>query len=216
METSRPTPPLAVRAPLLLPALAVVGAAWMAARLPWLPVPLLAALGAGGLALGRRAGALIVWAALGLLWAQVRWVGPREAFLALRRERPVTLTGEVAGCWAADEDGHSAWLQAFQVQQGRSLRRTAARVRVHLPVRPASPCGGRLAVRGYLRPPRVYRNAVSTEVGSWSLWVKSASLAEHTGEADLLARAASAARGRLFPPASDAAGERPGLSWRGR
>lgn len=185
----------------------VVAAACLAARLSWLPVPLVVALGA----LGRRAGTLIVWAALGLLWAQVRWVGPREAFLALKPSRPMTLSGEVAGCWTADEDGESAWLAVHEVEQGRTLRRTAARVRVHVPRRTSgSACGGRLAVRGYLRPPRIYRNAVTTEVGSWSLWVKGASLAASRAEPDALSRAASAARSRLFPFAVDDA-ERPGL-----
>lgn len=210
-EPPAPAPPLAVRAPLLLPALAVVASAWVAAHASWLPVPLVVALGAAGLALGRRAGALIVWAALGLLWAEVRWVGPREAFQQLRPGRPVTLSGEIAGCWAGDEDGESAWLAVDRVEQGRVLRRTAARVRVHVAERPAaSACGGRLAVRGYLRPPRVYRNAVTTEVGSWSLWVKGATLAASTAEPDVLSRAAGAARGRLFPFAIDDA-ERPGL-----
>ena len=74
-----------------------------------------------------------------------------------------------------------------------------ARVRVHLPRRPAAaPCGGRLAVRGYLRPPRAYRNGVRTEVGGWSLWVKGDSLAASRGEPDLLSRVAGAARARLF------------------
>jgi len=207
-----PTPPLSVRAPLLLPALVVVAAAWLAARVSWMPVPLVVALGAAGLALGRRTGALIAWAALGLLWAEVRWVGPREAFLDLRPGRPVTLSGEVAGCWADDEDGQSAWLAVDQVEQGRSLRRTAVRVRVHVPEQPTtSACGGRLVVRGYLRTPRAYRNAVTTEVGSWSLWVKGASLARSDGSPDLLARLASAARVRLFHAAVAADGDRPGL-----
>ena len=224
MEEPASTPPLAVRAPLLVPAMVVVAAAWLASRCVWLPVPLVVVLGAGGLALGRRAGTLIAWAALGLLWAQVRWVAPREAFLALKPSRPVTLSGEVAGCWAADEEGESAWLAVAEVKQGRALRRTAARVRVHLPERStAARCGGRLSVRGYLRPPRVYRNGVVTEVGSWSMWVKGTSLAEATGEPDLLSRAAAAARSRLFPVAvaavdrqeqpahGDADGERRGL-----
>jgi competence protein ComEC len=190
----------------------VVAAAWLAARMSCMPVPLVVALGAAGLALGRRAGSLIAWAALGLLWAEVRWVGPREAFLALRSGRPVTLSGEVAGCWTDDEDGQSAWLAVDQVEQGRSLRRTAARVRVHVPERPtASACGGRVVVRGYLRPPRAYRNAVTTEVGSWSLWVKGASLARSDGPADVLARVASTARVRLFPSAFDVGSDRPGL-----
>ena len=189
----------------------VVAAAWLAARMPWLPVPLVVALGAAGLALGRRAGSLVVWAAIGLSWAEVRWVGPREAFLELKPGRPVTLAGEVAGCWAVDEDGESAWLAVDQVEQGRLLRRTAARVRVHVPRRPSvAGCGGRVAVRGYLRPPRAYRNAVVTEVGSWSLWVKGASLAESAAEPDVLSRAASVARRRLFPFGVDDA-ERPGL-----
>jgi competence protein ComEC len=211
VEATLPTPPLSVRAPLLVPAMLVVAAAWLAVRMPWLPVPLVVALGAAGLALGRRLGSLIVWAALGLLWAQVRWAGPRESFLVLQPGRPVTLSGDVAGCWAADEGGESAWLAVDQVAQGGALRRTAARVRVHLPRRPsAGACGGRLSVRGYLRPPKTYRNAVVTEVGGWSLWVKGAGLAESMAPPDLLSRAAGAARSRLFPFASDDA-ERPGL-----
>ncbi|HXT21662.1 MAG TPA: ComEC/Rec2 family competence protein, partial [Thermoanaerobaculia bacterium] len=166
-----------------------------------MPVALLVALGAAGIALGRRVGALLVWLAIGALWAEVRWVGPRQAFLALQPSRPVTLAGEVSGCWAEDEDGTSAWLDVREVRQGRALQRTAARVRVHLPPATAPPaCGGGLSVRGYLRPPRAYRNGIVTEVGSWSLWAKGASLAESTNEPDVLSRVAIAARNRLFAP----------------
>jgi competence protein ComEC len=201
VQSTPPAPALAVRAPLLLPALAAVGAAWAASRLPCLPIALLVALAAAGIALGRRAGSLLLWLALGAVWAEVRWVGPREAFLSLQPARPVTLAGRVAGCWVVDEDGLSAWLAVDEVRQGKVLRRAAARVRVHLPPpAPASACGGGLRVRGYLRPPRLYRNAGIAEVGSWSLWVKSSTLAEVAGEPDPLSRAAGAARRRLFPP----------------
>ena len=180
--------------------MAVVFAAWATARFPSSSIALLVALGAAGLALGRRVGALLVWLALGATWAQVRWVGPRQAFLALDPARPVTLAGEVAGCWAVDEDGLAAWLDVDEVRQGRALREAAARVRVHLPAETAPPaCGGGLSVRGYLRPPRVYRNGVITEVGTWSLWAKSATFAQITADPDALSRAAIAARRRLFP-----------------
>ncbi len=195
--------------------MAVVFAAWATARFPSSSIALLVALGAAGLALGRRVGALLVWLALGAIWAQVRWVGPRQAFLALDPARPVTLAGEVAGCWAVDEDGLAAWLDVDDVRQGKALRAAAARVRVHLPAEMAPPaCGGGLTVRGYLRPPRVYRNGTVTEVGTWSLWAKSATLAEITAEPDALSRAAIAARQRLFPPPQIEAEEhepRPGL-----
>jgi len=201
--------PLSARAPLLVPAVAVVAAAWSAGRIGLLPVPLIVALGAAGLAWGRRAGPVLAWVAIGLVWAEVDWVGPRQAFLALAPGRPVAIAGDVAGCWSADEDGESAWLEVDRVQQGRVLRRAAARVRVHLPGASGGhsggrsggrPCGGRLALRGYLRPPRSYRNGVVTEVGSWSVWVKGAALASSDGEPDPLERAATAARRRLFPP----------------
>src|SRR5438067_6236010 len=107
---ARPLPPLVVRCPLLLPAVAVVAGAWGAARLPFLPVPLLVALLAAGLGWGRRLGVALAWLAVGLLWAEVHWVTPRTALLAVDRSRPVTMTGEVAGCWSAEEEGTSAWL----------------------------------------------------------------------------------------------------------
>lgn len=176
----------------------------MAGRLSWLPVPLLVALAAAGMALGRRSGRAIAWLALGMLWGDVRWVAPREAFLSLSPARPVALAGAVAGCWEAGEEGESAWLEVDRVQQGHRLRRTAARVRVHLPGdgRKGS-CGGRLAIRGYLKPPHAYRNAVVSEVGSWSVWVKSPRLATLEGEPGLLARLGGAARRRLFPAVVD-------------
>jgi competence protein ComEC len=189
---------------------AVVAAAWLAGRIGPLPVPLVVALGAAGLAWGRRAGPILAWVAIGIVWAEVRWVGPRQAFLSIAPGRPVALAGDVAGCWSADEEGESAWLEVDRVQQGRVLRHAAARVRVHLPGTAGDrPCGGRLALRGYLRPPRSYRNGVVTEVGSWSVWVKGQALASSDGEPDPLERAATAARRRLFPPAmprTDAAG----------
>ncbi|HEV8631549.1 MAG TPA: DNA internalization-related competence protein ComEC/Rec2 [Thermoanaerobaculia bacterium] len=217
METApRALPPLSDRCPLLLPAILVVAGAWEAARLSWLPVPLLVALGCAGLALGRRAGVAIAWLALGLVWAEVRWVGPGRSFAAVEPGKPVTLGGDVVGCWAADDDGASATLAVDRLEQGRSVRRTSARVRVHLPIAAGEvsavpACGGRLAVRGYLRPPHRYRNAVTTEVGGWSLWVKGISLAVADGEPDLLARASGAARARLFLRGSVPERERPGL-----
>jgi competence protein ComEC len=204
---------------MLVPALAMVGGAWVAARAAWLPIPLLVALLAAGTALGRKWGSALVWLAFGLLWAEVRWVSPQAVFAALATGRPVSLAGEVAGCWSPDEDGASAWLAVDRVEQGRAVRETAARVRVHLPLDRSSthetrfPCGGRWAVRGYLRPPKLFRNARITEVGSWSVWVKSRSLASMEEEPDPLSRASGIARARLFANAASHGGApRPGVA----
>ncbi len=215
MGSPRSLAPLAVRAPLLVPAIALLGGTWVATRLPSLPVPMLVGLAAAALALGRRPGTAIAWLALGLLWTDVRWEGPHAAFLGVIRERPVALTGDIAGCWSVDADGLSASLAVDRLEQGSSLRHTAARVKVHLPRPPSgeslAPCGGRLVVRGYLRPPRAYRNGVVTEVGGWSLWVKGSSLARVEGEPGLLARASGALRQRIFPPGGVQVSPRPGL-----
>src|SRR5262249_33717674 len=144
---------------------------------------------------------------------QVRWAAPHQAFLSLRTDRPTTLAGEVAGCWNVDEEGSSATLLVDVAEQGHSLQGTAAHVRVHLPRGGiAVPCGGRWSVRGYLRPPRVYRNGTVTEVGSWSVWVKSRSLALLERGPDLLSRVSGAARARLFDDGAPREGPlRPGL-----
>ena len=190
--------PLPVRAPLLAPAAALVAGAWLAARAAEASVPLLVALACAGAAWGRR-GRLLVWLACGMLWSWLSWVEPERRLDALHPERPLALEGEVAGCWARDEAGDSAWLLARWARQRGAVTRVAGRVRVHLPGAAAERgCGGSLEVRGYLRPPRRYRNAIITEVGGRSLWVKSLALARETAPPGLLSRASTALRTRLF------------------
>jgi len=206
-----PLPPLSVRCPLLLPALAAAAGAWTAARLTSAPVELLVVLVAAGVALRGRTGLTVAWLAAGLLWAQVRWVTPQQALLAVDRSRPVEIAGDVSGCWSADEEGASVTLALRRIAQGERVLRAAGRVRLHLPREPALPsCGGRLAARGYLRPPHVYRNVVEITVGGWSMWVKSPELLRLEGPPGPLARVATLVRRRLFPPRF-LPEERPGL-----
>jgi len=206
-----PLPPLSVRCPLLLPALAAAAGAWTAARLTSAPVELLVVLVAAGVALRGRTGLTVAWLAAGLLWAQVRWVTPQQALLAVDRSRPVEIAGDVSGCWSADEEGASVTLALRRIAQGERVLRAAGRVRLHLPREPALPsCGGRLAARGYLRPPHVYRNVVEITVGGWSMWVKSPALLRLEGPPGPLARVATLVRRRLFPPRF-LPEERPGL-----
>ena len=199
--------PLSVRAPLLAPAVAVVGGAWLAAQALAPPVPLLVALACLGAAWGRRGWWLVALAG-GTLWSSLAWVEPQRRLERLHPRRPVALAGEVAGCWDRDETGDSAWLLSRWARQRGIVVRVAGRVRVHLPAGAAPRgCGGSLEVRGYLRPPRRYRNAVTTEVGGWSLWVKSLALTRETGPPGPLARASGALRARLFAGPGDAAEE---------
>src|SRR5688500_10518581 len=199
--------PLSVRAPLLAPAVAVVGGAWLAAQALAPPVPLLVALACLGAAWGRRGWWLAALAG-GMLWSSLAWVEPQRRLERLHPRRPVALAGEVAGCWDRDETGDSAWLLSRWARQRGSVVRVAGRVRVHLPAGEAPRgCGGSLEVRGYLRAPRRYRNAVITEVGGWSLWVKSLALTRETGRPGPLARASGALRARLFGEPGDSAEE---------
>lgn len=207
-----PRPPLlGVRAPLLAPAVAWVAGAWLAGRALPLPVPALLALAALAFALRRPPAAWLGWLAIALVWAEVRWAGPRRELLALQPGRPVALTGEVSGCWSRDASGDGAWLALRWVRQGRLSRPAAGRVRIHVPAGTAGGgCGGVVRVRGTLRGPRTYRNAIPITVGGWSVWVKSAALYEQLAPPDPLARASGALRARLFP--DSAAEPRPGLS----
>ena len=199
--------PLAVRAPLLAPAVALVGGAWLAAQALAPPVPLLVALACLGAAWGRRGWWLVALAG-GTLWSSLAWVEPERRLERLHPRRPVALAGEVAGCWDRDETGDSAWLLARWARQRGRVVRVAGRVRVHLPgVEAPRGCGGSLEVRGYLRPPRLYRNGVTTEVGGWSLWVKSVALSRPTGPPGALARASGVLRARLFARPGEAADE---------
>jgi competence protein ComEC len=192
--------PLSVRAPLLAPAIAVVGGSWLAAEALPLSVPLLLALGCAGAAWGER-GWWLAFLAGGLLWSSLAWVEPHRRLVRLDADRPVALRGEVSGCWSRDLEGDAVWLLARWARQGTEVQRVAARLRVHLPVTGTSRgCGGSLEVRGYLRPPRRYRNAVVIEVGSWSMWVKSVALTREIAAPGIFARASHALRARIFAP----------------
>ena len=199
--------PLAVRAPLLGPALAVVGGAWLAAQALPLPVGLLVALACGGAALGGRGWWLAALAG-GALWSSLAWVEPERRLEGLHPRLPVALEGRIAGCWDRDGTGDSAWLMARWARQRGVVTRVAGRVRVHLPSTVAvRGCGGGIEVRGYLRPPRLYRNAFPIAVGGRSVWVKSLALVRETSPPGPLARASALLRARLFEGHGEVGGE---------
>jgi competence protein ComEC len=195
-----PVAPLPVRAPLLGPALAVMAGAWLAGEASSVAVPLTVGLACLGIAWGGR-GWVLTWLAAGLLWSTLSAVEPRRRLERLHPERPIALEGEVAGCWSREAEGEAAWLLARWARQGSSVERVSGRVRIHVPAA-SEPrgCGGRLRVRGYLRPPRQYRNAAPLEVGAWSVWVKSVALTRDVGPPGVLARGSATLRARLFTP----------------
>ncbi|HEV7668350.1 MAG TPA: DNA internalization-related competence protein ComEC/Rec2 [Thermoanaerobaculia bacterium] len=157
MKTNdRNTPP----APLFAPALALAAGALFALFSVRLSVPLLVALIALGLALRRRFGVLVAAVGAGALVATLFYSLPGRAELGVDSERPVVLSGRIAGHWTADEDG---WEAPFEVdrfaQAGRSVpARFAARLRIPGEEEPPE-FGSAVRAEGYLKRSAPFANA---------------------------------------------------------
>ncbi|HVS02750.1 MAG TPA: DNA internalization-related competence protein ComEC/Rec2 [Thermoanaerobaculia bacterium] len=199
-----------MRAPLALDAAACAAGIALGGVAAAPPVPLLVCLGGLGVALGGRRGRLLAWIAVGLLMVTLRGpVSPGAAGIDARL--PVAVEGAVAGCWSAPRGQARAWLQVDTLVQRGRPRVGRWDVRLQLPDAAAMPfCGGRLRARGYLKPPRRYHNLPPSQVGEWSLYVKSPLLAEVTAPPGALAVAVSWVRRRVL---SSAAGDETGDPW---
>src|SRR5436309_14200700 len=92
-------------APMLLPAAGFAAGSLLAFELPYLPVPLLAALALLALALRRPAGICLAFLSLGLLAAAVRLGLPTDPAAGLLRERPAEAVVRVAGRAPPDDVG---------------------------------------------------------------------------------------------------------------
>src|SRR4051812_47275070 len=104
-------------APMLLPAAAFAAGTLLAFQVSYLPVPLLAALGLAGLALGRRTGTGLAFLAFGLLAATVRLDLPGDPLAGVSQDRPVEAVVKVAGHWTPDDEGWSAPARVVRLLQ---------------------------------------------------------------------------------------------------
>jgi competence protein ComEC len=189
--------------PMLLPAAAFAAGTLLAFQLSSLPIPLLAALALGGLALGRRTGMCLAFLALGLLAAAVRLGLPGDPAAGLSRDRPVEAVLEVAGHWTPDDEGWSAPARIVRLRQrlrqGDPLKFPALEVSLHLPG-PGElppPFGTTLRVKGYLSRSPGFANRLPSPPGPWRLRVKSRRLLEVESPPGWLAGLSGALRARV-------------------
>ncbi|HXU31407.1 MAG TPA: ComEC/Rec2 family competence protein, partial [Thermoanaerobaculia bacterium] len=161
-------------APLFAPALALAAGALFALFSVRLSVPLLVALMAAGLALRRRFGVLVAAVGAGALVATLFYSLPGRAELGVDSERPVVLSGAIAGHWTADEEDWEAPFEVDRfVQAGRSEPARFV-VRLRIPGEEEPPeFGSRVRAEGYLRRSAPFANAGSSEPGGWRISLKS-------------------------------------------
>ncbi|HXU46158.1 MAG TPA: DNA internalization-related competence protein ComEC/Rec2 [Thermoanaerobaculia bacterium] len=182
-------------APLLPLALAFALGASLSFRASALSLPLLAALSAAGLALGRRSGLWLSAAAAGALAALLAYGLPVRPEERIDPERPVIATGRIAGHWTEDEDGWAAPLEVERMVQGERAEsaRFTAQLRVPGESEPP-PFGTGVRCTGYLRRSPGFANAVAIERGPWRLSLKSRVFLEVESEPGPIARLAGRLR----------------------
>jgi competence protein ComEC len=186
-------------APLLLPSAAFACGATLAFHLPFLPLPLLAALALLGLALRRASGTLLAFLAFGLLAAAVRLGLPQSPVAGIDRERPVEAVVRISGHWNPDEDGWSALARVLRVRQGFQVVTPPLDVMIHVPgpeeVPP--PFGTSLRVKGFIARSAGFANRIPVPPGPWRLRVKSRSLMEVEEGPGWIARLSGSLRRRV-------------------
>lgn len=192
---------LSDRLPAVLPAAGVLVGAALAARASWLPVPLLVALIAAGLAFGGGgggAGRLVAGAGVGLVAAAVQLGLPNDLWRPLDRERPVAVAGRVTSYPRPTEWGWRTTLRVERLAQGRWVSAAPRDLFLELPEgEPPPPLGARIGARGYAGRAPGYANRGAVGPGPWRLRVKSRRLLGVPAAPGPLARAATAVRGAV-------------------
>ncbi len=197
---------------MLLPAAALVGGALAAFHLTWISIPLLAALVALGLALGRGSGTCVAAAAAGVLAATLGAGLPDRPPAGLAPDRPVELVARVVGHWARDDEGWTAPARAVRVRQGERVATDAFDLVLHLPdaMEAPPPFGTTLRVKGYLRRSVGFANAAAVPPGPWRVRVKSRLLLRDEAPPGPVAGLSARLRGRVEAAYSAAGRETPG------
>ncbi len=184
---------------MLLPAAAFAAGTLLAFQVSYLSIPLLAALGLAGLALGRRAGISLAFLAFGLLAAAVRLGLPGDPAASLRRDHPVEAVLQVAGHWTADDEGWSAPARVVRLLQEDRLTAPPIEIILHLPDPDElpPPFGTTLRAKGYLARSPGLGNRIPSPPGPWRLRVKSRQLVEVESPPGPVARLSGAIRLRV-------------------
>jgi competence protein ComEC len=184
---------------MLLPAAGFAAGSRLAFELPYLPVPLLAALALLALALRRPAATCLAFLASGLLAATVRLGLPADPAAGLNRESPVEAVVQVAGHWSPDDDGWSAPARVLRLRQGDRVGSSRLEVVVHLPDAEETPpaFGAILRIRGYLSRSPGFANRIPVTPGPWRLRVKSRQLFTIEAPPGWLARLSDSLRRRV-------------------
>lgn len=205
MEGSGPAV-LAARIPALAPATGVLAGAGAAFQLAWAPVPLAAALLAGGIALRRTAGALIAGLGAGLLSAAGLGL-PADPWAALDPDRPVEVRGRVATHWRETGWGWRAILRVERLAQGRWVSIAARDLAMELPGEvPPAPMGSRLVARGYVGRSPGFANRLPVPPGPWRLRVKTPRLVTKVAAPGPIDQLASILRRRVEAECNRAVG----------
>lgn len=203
---------------MLLPAAAFAAGAFVAFRLTYLPVALLAVLFLLGLAWRRRTGLLLAALTLGLLAATVRCGLPESPTAGLDPARPLEAVVRVSGHWTPDDEGWTAPARFLEGRQGLAVVSPPLEVTLHLPDPGQAPpsFGTTLRVRGYLTRSAGFANRVPVEPGPWRLRVKSRALLAVEGPPGWTARLSGAIRRRVEAACRaagpESAGDRQGKS----
>ena len=203
MDSSARLPPVRTRAPLLFPALAFTGGVALGGAGLRLSIPLAFILGALGLLPRHRAWRLLGWIVSGWILAHLCNEPWEDVVSESVLRRPVTLTGRIEGCWERTDRYHRARFVVRRIEQGGSVWLVDRTIRLYAADRGEHPsCGGRIRVRGYLRPPRWFHNRPRVRVGGWGLFLESPRLSEILEAPGPFAGISGRIRRHLFPNGS--------------
>jgi competence protein ComEC len=195
-------------APLLVPAAAFAAGAWLAFQATSLSIPalvLLVALGASGIAWGRRSGPILAALAAGALVAAGTHGLPERPERRIDPDRPAEVSARVAGHWIKDgiqdDEGWSAPARVESLEQAGRVASPRLEIGLHLPGDAEPPAFGTLlSLRGSLHRSPGFANRAplaSIPPGPWRLRLKSRLLMRVEEEPGRIARLSSRLRRRV-------------------
>lgn len=199
--------------PAVAPAAGILTAASLALGASWLPVPLLVALLALGLAAGRSPGRFVAGLAVGALAVAVQAPEAGEGWGTIDPQRPVSVEGRVSHPWWRSDWGWRGEIEVRRWRQGRRVVSAAARLRVELAGEETPPAGSRIRARGYIGRSSGFANRLPVGPGRWRLRIKTPRHLDIVAPPGWTARTSDRLRARVesaYARLATAGPERPG------